>query len=125
MKELQQGRASKEVASKSALNPVQWICAITVPSAATAAYFIDDPVRYVFVGLAVLTVGYAIRAYEFLLQNDRDRLHSEKYLIERQVVAQLGVNKGDGSADVIEIEPRNLTENPVRQVTDTKKEKGQ
>jgi hypothetical protein len=92
--------ATREVATKSAMNPIQWICALTTPASITAACFVQAPFSYAFFLLAACPVAYAFRAYDYYMKNDRDRLQSERYLIERQVVGTIGLNN-EGQAPVV------------------------
>ncbi|MFN0046711.1 MAG: hypothetical protein ACKVOS_09605 [Sphingorhabdus sp.] len=103
---------TRQVATKSAMNPMLWICGLTTPFSIVAAAYSAEPISYLFFGMACLPIFYGIRAYEFWMKSDPDRLQSERYLIERQIVGRIGEKSESGSYE-IEIPSRPvLIDNP-------------
>jgi len=62
---------------------------------------VHEPLNYMFFGLAVVPILYAFRVNDFFLRTNPDRLQSERYLIEREAVARMGVNSPDGPKEII------------------------
>jgi hypothetical protein len=103
--------ATRQVATKSAMNPIQWICALTTPFCLAAACVAPPPLQYAFFVLACVPVIYGIRVFEHLMKNDPDRLQSEKYLIEKQVIATMGIAGENGEQIILPPGPR--MDNPL------------
>ena len=104
--------ATRQVATKSAINPIQWICALATPSSIAAACFAPPPLNYFFFFLAALPVIYALRAYDHFMKRDPDRLQSERFLLERQMVGKIGINGPDGPEIILSPEPGEM-DNPL------------
>jgi hypothetical protein len=88
---------TQQVATKSAMNPILWVCGLTTPFSIIAAAYSSPPLSYFFFLLAGSPIAYAIRAYDFWMKNNPDRLQSERYLLQRQIVGTMG-KKSDGGA---------------------------
>jgi hypothetical protein len=104
---------TRQVATKSAMNPMLWISGLTTPFSIGASAMTEGPMQYFFAALAVLPIAYSIRAYDFWMKSDPDRLQSERYLIERQIVGRIGY-KSDGGVIEGEVSSQPiLIDNPV------------
>lgn len=70
---------------RNALNPILWLCGlIAVPCFAVLAW---NPTPHFIVPIILaVVVGTAILGFLFLLLFDRDRLHSEEYLIKNRTL---------------------------------------
>lgn len=78
-------QAGGRVYVRSALNPALWLCAIVGTPCLMILGVNPDPHPAV-VWILVAVVGTAIIGFLTLLAFDRDRLHSEDYLIRRQTL---------------------------------------
>ena len=64
----------------NALNPILWLCAV-IGGPCIIALSWDEDAPTVIAGTLCAVVGAAILGFLWLLFFDRDRLHSEEYLI--------------------------------------------
>ncbi|WP_143150227.1 hypothetical protein [Erythrobacter sanguineus] len=94
------------------MNPMLWISGLTTPFAIGAAAMSDGPMQYFFAVLAFVPIAYSIRAYDFWMKKDPDRLQSERYLIERQIVGRIGYKSDDGVVEAEVSSQPILIENP-------------
>lgn len=80
------GNAVEKVRQNSALNPVLWLCGITILPGLLGAYRLSGPLQYVFAGLAVLPVLMACGSFLYFMLTDPDRLQSEEYQIRHETL---------------------------------------
>jgi hypothetical protein len=103
---------TRQVATKSAMNPMLWVCGLTTPFSICAAAYSTAPISYLFYGIACVPILYAMRAYDYWMKNDPDRLQSERYLIERQIVGTIGSKSEDGAIEIQVPSQTILIDNP-------------
>lgn len=105
--------ASKHVATRSVLNPLLWLCGIiSLPSLIVAA-FVSGPLLTALIVLGVAPPAATLLAYLFFMFSDPNRLQSEEFVLQQQLVAaQIGDNR---TKEVLEIpvEMSGLTANTV------------
>ncbi|HEV7289910.1 hypothetical protein [Sphingomonas sp.] len=102
--------ATRGVTTKSAMNPALWLCALTTPLATAGSFFAPEPMNYILIAFASLPVFNALYSYNHFMRKEPDRLQSEKYLIERQVVSKIGDNY---SGSEIILRPAAPVDNPL------------
>lgn len=78
-------QAGGRVYVRSALNPALWLCAI-VGTPCFVILGVNPNPHPIVIWILGLVVGTAVLGFLFLLAFDRDRLHSEDYLIRRQTL---------------------------------------
>ena len=79
--------AAERIRVKSALNPVLWLCAITLPVLILVVHQ-EDPATWKIV-VAVTPLTLAAVGFLFLLLFDRNRLQSEEYQLNRQYMEMI------------------------------------
>ncbi len=104
--------AAQRLTVKSALNPLLWLCGISVPTLLGAAWVFDRsdtlrglcaPLVYVALGLVIMTgfVGAGLAVFR------PDKLQSEEYQLRQQallVIQQVGSTpRGIDSASIVAI----------------------
>lgn len=86
--------AAMQVGTRSVLNPLLWLCGIVTPVSMAAALMASGPLVGLFAVLAVAPPVVALCSYVYFMFKDPDRLQSEPFRIEQQVVqAQIGDNR--------------------------------
>lgn len=94
--------AVEKVRTNSALNPLLWLVAVTLPSGILGAICTDPPLREVCMSLAILPVIAALIAYFIWMFRDPTKLQSEHYQLEQQRITLLGDDRNLGRPPVIE-----------------------
>ncbi|HVW16395.1 MAG TPA: hypothetical protein VHB54_21355 [Mucilaginibacter sp.] len=95
----------KSGSKTNAYAPLIWQCSIVCVLSIGGMYYFKEPViRYVFLGLIVLVVIFALVMYVVLLIKDPKLLQSEKYRIEDKKL-DIIASKGEG----IQFNPIDLT----------------
>jgi hypothetical protein len=72
----------ERVRTESALNPLLWLSGLTLLAAVAASYF-DGYLKWALFGMSALCVLVALVAYIYFMLRDPNRLHSERYQLER------------------------------------------
>lgn len=85
--------ASRQVVTRSILNPILWLNAIVWPSTLAALTVLPPDLRPVVLIVACSCVGVAVVAYGYFSLRDPDRLQSEDFVLQQQMVARLGDNR--------------------------------
>jgi hypothetical protein len=88
----------ERVKSNNVLNPLLWICGITELFAVPAALLSQGYVQIFFCALAAIPIVFALLAYFIWMFKDPNRLHSEEYLIQREIIRQ-GSKENDAISD--------------------------
>jgi hypothetical protein len=101
--------------TKSAANPALVFAAICLAGGLGGAIFVDPPLSYFFVGIAVLGALVAAIQIVYFTIFDRDRLQDEEHIENKLLIQALQPMLGD-SENVIEVEAAPvLSENPKLQ----------
>ena len=103
--------ATRGVTTKSAMNPALWLCALSTPTGFAGSLLAHPPTNYFLLAICTLPLLNAVRAYNHFMKHDPDRLQSERYLLERQVVATLGINGEEGTQILLPDGPK--MDNPI------------
>lgn len=103
--------ASRQVATRSVLNPLLWLSLIVWVPALAAAGFVPSPFNYIALAIGVLTVVVALGMYVYFAVSDPDRLQDEEYLLQQQMVARMGDNLSNEEFALPAIDGATLTAN--------------
>lgn len=99
---------------RGALNPILWLCGlVAIPCIAAISWSSNPPQIISHILYAV--VGVALFAFLYLLIFDRDRLHSEEYLIRSRtldLIEEKGSRKAIDAATVRAISQTEFLELP-------------
>jgi hypothetical protein len=86
--------AAVQVGTRSVLNPMLWTTGITMTAGTLGSVFGPEELVAVFVGMPVATLTVTLFSYIWFMIKDPDRLQSEPFRIEQQVVqARIGDNR--------------------------------
>lgn len=85
--------ASRQVATRSVLNPLLWLTLIVWVPALGASVMAPNPFNYIAMVVGVLTVLVNLAMYIYFALRDPDRLQNEEYLLQQQLVARMGDNR--------------------------------
>ncbi len=105
--------ASRHVATRSVLNPILWLSGIVWPAALAAMAFAPAPFNYFAAAVGGLTVLMALSAYAYFALKDPDRLQTEEFRLQQQMVARLGDNRSHEEIALSVGEQSRLTANTV------------
>ena len=72
------------VRTESALNPLLWLVGLTLLAAVSAGAFDRDDLMWALIYAMAAEVAVALLAYLYFMLRDPNRLHSERYQLERQ-----------------------------------------
>ncbi len=88
-------RASKQVATYSAMNPILWKTALCFPVGVGCSVIAPEPLNYFI--LAVSSLPVIVGSYGFVLfaHKNADRLQSEKHIENLQMLARIGRESSD------------------------------
>ena len=107
----------KSGSKTNAYAPLLWLCGIVIFSSTGGMFYFKEPViKYVFLGLIVLVVIFALIMYIVLLVIDPKLLQSEHFRIEDKKL-DIIASKGEG----IQFNPIDLTV-PTKQIGENKNE---
>lgn len=92
-----------KISVKSALNPILWLCGITITPILVAISVIKKPIwlMVILLILIVLIVVIALFSFLYLLFKDPDKLQSEEYQLRKQEM-ELIQRKGEEDSRVID-----------------------
>lgn len=86
--------AAVQVGTRSVLNPMLWTIGITMTAGTAGAVFGPDELVWIFVSMPLASLAVTLFAYLWFMIKDPDRLQSEPFRIEQQVVqARMGDNR--------------------------------
>ena len=86
----------ERVRTNSALNPLLWLCGVTLFFTTPGAIWGPSPISYIFLALACATVAAPILAYFIWMFRDPDKIQSEHYQLERRKIDLLGDERHRG-----------------------------
>ena len=99
----------------NAFAPLVWLCGTVIFAGIGGLFYFDDPIiKYVFLGLLVLVVIFALVMYVVLLVKDPRLLQSEHFRIEDKKL-DIIASKGEG----IQFNPIDLTI-PTKEIGENK-----
>lgn len=90
------GQLVERIRTNSALNPLLWLCGVTLPVTVPAAVLAPDPVNLWMLSAALVVVAATLVAYFYFMVSEPNRLQSEDYQIEMQKLLLLGDDRHRG-----------------------------
>lgn len=84
--------ASRQVATKSAMNPILWMSAVVTPVSLILTNFAAAPFSYLLLAIACLPVIVGCWIFTHFARNDPDRLQSESHIEHMEMLSRIGDN---------------------------------
>jgi hypothetical protein len=101
------------VKTESALNPLLWLVGLTLVAAVAASYS-NGYLKWAFFGVTALCILAALGAYFYFMLRDPNRLHSERYQLERHHMDLMLDERFPGRLPpTIDVTPTSNTSTPV------------
>lgn len=85
---LKAGAVIERIRTNSVLNPLLWLCGIISITALPIAHFETGAFKIWFIIIASTPIISAILAYSYFMITDPNRLQSEEYQLQRQLILQ-------------------------------------
>jgi membrane protein implicated in regulation of membrane protease activity len=101
--------ATRQVATRSVLNPILFLVALVVPVGMVCSVFAPPPLNYAMFALIAGTVAAGVWAYCYFAVKAPQRLHSEQHTETMEAIARMGA----GGKEIILPHTQFITENPT------------
>lgn len=83
-------RAAARISTRSALNPLLWLCAISSPLCFLLATTSGADIAIWFLAIGTLPIAASLGAYLYFMLRNPNRLQSEEYQLDRFRLEHLG-----------------------------------
>lgn len=101
------------VRTESALNPLLWLTGLTLVAAVSASYF-DKNLAWALFGAVALEIVVALGCYVYFMLSDPNRLHSERFQLERHRMELMLDERFQGRLPAtIDVTPTSNTSGPL------------